>query len=211
MNRPMQLALVAAVAAAGLAAGYLVGRPSAVPPLALERATLFSAPRAVPDLVLVDQDGAPFGTAALAGRWNLLFFGFTHCPDVCPATLATLAAARRELADLPEDRQPRIIMITVDPERDTADKLKQYVGFFDPSLRGLTGDPDTIATLTSALGVAVRRGPADEHGYYTVDHTAALFLVDPQGDLAGILGTPHTPDGIAHDYRLIVEARGRRG
>jgi protein SCO1/2 len=208
MSRPLQIALVAAVAAAGLAAGYLVGRGPAEPPIPeLERATLFATPRALPVFSLTDQDGRPFGPAELRGRWSILFFGFTHCPDVCPATLATLAAARRELADLPAAAQPQVVLVTVDPERDTAAQLKAYVAFFDPAFAGVTGAPDAIAALTSQMGVAVRKGARDEHGNYTVDHTAALFLVNPDGALAGIFSTPHTPDGIAHDYRRILQAK----
>lgn len=207
MSRSLQILLIGAVAAAGLAAGYLVGRgPSPAP--ALEHATLFPVPREIPAFALVDQDGRPFGRAELEGRWTVLFFGFTHCPDVCPSTLATLAAARRELADLPAAVQPRVVLVTVDPQRDTAEKLKPYVGFFDPSFLGVTGAAEALSTLTTQLGVAVRQGPRDESGDYTVDHTAALFLVNPEGALVGIFSTPHTPDGIAHDYRRILEAKG---
>jgi protein SCO1/2 len=207
MSRHLQILLVAAVAAAGLAAGYLVGRgPSPAPPL--ENATLFATPRAVPDFSLVDQDGGAFVRSGLEGHWTLLFFGFTHCPDVCPSTLATLAAARRELADLPPTVQPRIVLVSVDPERDTPEQLKSYVAFFDPSFTGVTGAAEAISSLTAQLGVAVRQGPRDESGNYTVDHTAALFLVNPDAALVGIFSTPHTPDGIAHDYRRILESRG---
>ncbi len=209
MSRSLQILLVVAVAAAGLAAGYLVGRKPAPAPLpTLETATLFEAPRAVPGFALVDQDGLPFANARLQGRWSLLFFGFTHCPDVCPSTLATLAAARRELADLPMADQPQVVLVTVDPARDSVEVLRDYVRFFDPAFTGVTGDPATISALTAGLGVAVRQGPPDEAGHYNVDHTAALFLVDPRGALVGILSTPHTPDGIAHDYRRILEMRG---
>jgi protein SCO1/2 len=209
MSRPLQILLVVAVAAAGLAAGYFAGRgPAPAQAPDLENATLFPTPRAVPEFALVDQDGRPFRRSDLAGRWSLLFFGFTHCPDVCPSTLATLAAARRELADLPEPLRPRVVLVTVDPERDTAEALKTYVAFFDPSFTGVTGEAAAISTLTAQLGVAVRQGPRDEDGNYTVDHTAAVFLVDPDGALAGIFSTPHTPDGIAHDYRRILEAKG---
>ena len=208
MSRHIQILLVAAIAAAGLAAGYLVGRgPAEAPVPQLESATLFATPRALPVFSLTDQDGRPFGRTDLEGQWSILFFGFTHCPDVCPSTLATLAAARRELADLPEAAQPRVVLVTVDPERDTAEKLRAYVAFFDPAFAGVTGTPDAIASLTAQMGVAVRQGERDEFGNYTVDHTAALFLVDPDGALVGIFSTPHTPDGIAHDYRRILQAK----
>ena len=211
MNRSLQIALILAVAVAGLAAGYLLGRaPAQGPGLELERGTLFPTPRPLPAFELEDQDGRPFGPAELRERWSLLFFGFTHCPDVCPATLATLAATRRELADLPEALQPHMVLVSVDPQRDTPEKLKDYVAFFDPGITGVTGTPAAIADLTARLGVAVRTSATDDAGNYSVDHTASLFLVDPDGALSAILSTPHTPDGIAHDYRLIIAARGEQ-
>lgn len=206
MSYAPRIALLVIVALAGAAAGLWVGRyRSPEPPaLALERATLFPTPRAISPFQLVDDAGDAFGPDRLAGHWSLLFFGFTHCPDVCPSTLATLAAVRRELADLPASAQPRVYLVSVDPARDTPGRLAEYVKFFDPSFTGVTGTQESIESLTRAIGVAVVVNPADESGNYSVDHTASLFLVNPSGAVAGIFGAPHTTDGIAHDYRLIL-------
>ena len=123
----------------------------------------------------------------MRGRWTFVFFGFVNCPDVCPTTLATLAAVRNSLADLAEPYRPRVVLVSVDPARDTPAVLAQYVLHFDPSFVGVTGSPAALDTLTRALGVAVIVGPADAAGNYSVDHTAAVFLVDPEAPRRGSL------------------------
>ena len=210
MNLTPRIAVAVLVAAMAALAGMWLARQASQPPPALEHATVFPEARALPDFLLVDQHGKPFGRRQLAGQWSILFFGFTHCPDVCPGTLATLAAARRALADLPPAEQPAVVLVSVDPGRDTPASLAEYLGFFDPSFTGLSGQPGALELLTRELGVAVIIGEPDANGSYTVDHTAALFLVDPDGALAAVFGMPHTPEGIAHDYRLILGQSGRR-
>ncbi len=206
----MKRAHIAMVVLAGVVAGVLVAylvSNRAAPPPQLERATLFAEPRALPAFELIDQSGAPFGVQRLQGQWTFLFFGFVNCPDVCPTTLATLAQVRRALGDLPEPDQPGVVLVSVDPGRDTPPVLAQYVAHFDPSFAGVTGNPGAIESLTQALGVAVVVGLPVADGNYAVDHTAAVFLVDPEGRLAALFNTPHDPGAIARDYRRIVEAR----
>jgi len=209
MRAAPRFALLAAVAVLAALAGMWLARERPDPRLELEHATAFPSPRALPPFTLVDHRGAPFGPERLAGRWHVLFFGFTHCPDVCPSTLATLAAARRELADLPPADRPEVVLVSVDPQRDTPARLAEYVAFFDPSFVGVTGEPAMLESLTRELGVAVMVGEPDASGQYSIDHTATLFLVDPQGRLAAVFGMPHTPDGIAHDYRLVLDHAAR--
>ena len=194
--------------AAGALAGIWLARDGDEPQPPLEHATLYPMARPLPDFALRDQQGSPFGPARLAGRWSILFFGYTHCPDVCPATLAALAAARRELADLPPAQQPQVVLVSVDPARDTAGQLAGYTSFFDPAFIGVTGEAQELARLTGGIGVAVIPGAPDEHGQYTVDHTAALFLVNPAGAVAAVFSAPHSPDGIAHDYRTVMARIG---
>jgi protein SCO1/2 len=176
-----------------------------VPP-ALEQATVFQEPRALPEFALVDQAGRPFGPVRLRGQWTLVFFGFVNCPDICPTTLATLAAVRKSLADLPESDRPGVAFVSVDPGRDTPELIGQYVGHFDPAFVGATGSADDIEVLTRGLGVAVLFGPADVDGNYAVDHSAAVFLVDPDARVAALFNTPHEAGAIARDYRRIVAA-----
>jgi len=195
------------VAAAGIAGAWLAVIVNRAPqPPALERATLLHTPRPLPDLVLTDHTGTEFPTRRLAGGWTLLFFGFTNCPDVCPTTLATLVAAGRALADRPAASRPRVVLVSVDPARDSPDKLAAYLGHFDPAFLGLTGTATAIEALTRGLGVVVQAQPPDAYGNYAVDHSAAIFLLDPDGAMRAVFGSPHEADLIARDYRRIVAA-----
>ncbi len=205
MNRAQVAIVVLAGVAAGVVVAHFAGKRG-VPPPELERATLLAEPRALPAFALVDDAGAPFVPERLLGHWTFLFFGFVNCPDVCPTTLAQLADVRRQVAAGPDARPPEVVMVSVDPGRDTPAVLARYVAHFDPSFTGVTGDPASIGTLTDALGVAVFVGAPGADGSYAVDHTAALFLVDPEGRFAALFNTPHDAGAIARDYRAIVEA-----
>jgi protein SCO1/2 len=205
MPRLLVAAIVLAGIVAGIAASQFFLRADPTPP-ELERATMFAAKRALPEFALVDHAGRPFGPKRLHGQWTFLFFGFVNCPDVCPTTLATLAAAQRSLADLPAVLRPAVALVSVDPGRDTPDVLARYVTHFDPSFTGVTGKRESIDALTGGLGVAVMIGQADGDGSYSVDHSAAIFLVDPEGRVAALFSAPHEAGTIARDYRRIVAA-----
>jgi protein SCO1/2 len=206
----MKRAHVAIVVLAGALAGVLVAhllRNQAAPPPSLERATMYAERRALPAFELIDQDGAPFGPARMRGRWTFLFFGFVNCPDVCPTTLAMLADVRTRIATASAGEVPHVVLVSVDPARDTPPVLAQYVAHFDPSFTGVTGDPGAIDTLTRALGVAVAVGAPAADGSYAVDHTAAIFLVDPAGQVAALFNTPHEARAIVRDYLKIAGMR----
>lgn len=204
IQRATMAAAVAAAALAGALTAHLIAREPAQPELS--RATLIDPGRPLPEPALTDQLGRDFGLDRLRGRWTLLFFGFTHCPDVCPVTLATLAEARRLLAALPPEAQPAVAFVSVDPRRDTAAVLARYVGHFDPEFTGVTGGGDAVEAFTRALGVAVILGEPGADGGYTVDHSAAVFLVNPQAELVAVFGAPHEAAVIADDFRRIVAA-----
>ncbi len=206
MNRVLVAGVVIAGLLAGLAAAYFATRAHTAAPV-LEQATLFQEPRPLPAFTLTDQAGHPFGPVQMRGRWTLLFFGFVNCPDVCPTTLATLAAARKVLADLPAGERPAVAFVSVDPGRDTPAVLGQYVAHFDPSFVGATGARESIDALTRALGVAVIIGPASADGSYAVDHSAAIFLVNPEARVVALFGAPHEAGAIARDYRRVISAR----
>jgi len=207
MSRTQTIALAALVAIVAVAAGilsarWLLQRQVAAQPAT---ATLLSPPRPVPPLALVDQDNQPFDTARLRGGWSFVFFGFTSCPDVCPVTLSALAATNKLLADLPAALRPRVVMISVDPERDTPEHLAAYVKAFDPTFVGATGTKAAIDELAQRMGVLVAKRPL-EGGSYSVDHTTSVFLIDPDGALRALFSPPHTPKLIAEDYRRITGA-----
>jgi protein SCO1/2 len=206
MNRALVAAIVVAGLLAGVGAALLSKRERAAPP-ELERATLFAEPRALPAFSLVDASGKAFGPERLAGRWNFLFFGFVNCPDVCPTTLATLAAVKAALADLPGAERPGVAFVSVDPGRDTPEIIGRYVAHFDPAFVGATGTRESIDELAASLGVAVIVAPPAPDGSYAVDHSAAIFLVDPEARIAALFGTPHDAATIARDFRRIVAAR----
>ena len=205
MNRVLVAGVVIAGLVAGVAAAYFFTRIRATAPV-LEQATLFEKPRPLPAFTLADQAGHPFGPEQLRGRWSFVFFGFVNCPDICPTTLATLAATRQALEDLPVGKRPAVAFVSVDPGRDTPALLGQYVAHFDPAFVGATGTREAIDALTRALGVAVIIGPASADGSYAVDHSAAVFLVDPEARVVALFGAPHESGAIARDYRRVVAA-----
>jgi protein SCO1 len=142
------------------------------------------------DFVLQSATG-PVDTRSLRGMVLLVFFGYTHCPDICPASMAAGAQALNALA--PEERaKTRMIMISVDPERDTPAKLKDYAAFFQSDMMGVTGTPAEIAVVAKSFGAGYLRQAADADGNYAIDHSAHTYLVGPDGKLAATipLGTP---------------------
>lgn len=207
---PRTLLVLAACLAAALAGAYLarswLARSGAAP--VTEAAAVYAAPRPLPDFELLAHDGSRFDRARLLGRYTLVFFGFTNCPDLCPTTLAELARAERLLADLPAARRPAVVMVSVDPGRDTPAVLGRYVPHFDPAFVGATGPDAAIAALAAALGAAYQKG-AEVDGSYAVDHTAAVFLIDPEARLLAVFPAPHAAGTIAADYRRILAAAGR--
>lgn len=202
---------VALVGIVAIGAGVLLARslqslPEPVAAIATQQATVLTPPQPLPPPVFIDQHGADFGAEQLAGRWNLLFFGFTNCPDICPLTLALLAQVEKRLADLPEAQRPQIILVSADPKRDTPERLTTYLNSFSPTFIGLTGDEATIHDFALKMHVPVAIVPLGEDNY-TVDHSAAVFVVDPQVRLRALASAPHTVDVLASDYRAIVAAQ----
>jgi len=138
---------------------------------------------------LVDQNGKPFGDADLKGKWHLIFFGYTHCPDACPTTLNELSLALDRLGE--QRDQVAIVLITVDPERDTPDVLKSYVGNFDAPITALTGTEQAVAQAARAYRVYYAKHPLPNGGY-DMDHSAVIYVIDPQGRFTATF-TPDTP------------------
>ncbi len=208
MSLPRKLlppALMALALIAGLASWQLIDRPPP-PPVLSGHTTLLPEPRPIGAVSLVDQDGRPFDTAAFRGHWSLLFFGYTHCPDVCPTTLADLANTQKRLAALPHrGGQPRVVFVSVDPERDRGEPLGRFVRYFDKDFIGVTGTPEALAEFTRRLGVVYRKvpGPGDGDGYL-VDHSAAVLLIDPRARLHAVMTPPHDPEAMAGDLAQIL-------
>ena len=209
MSRTQTIALAALVAIVAVAAGILSARwvlqRQAGAQIGVATATVLSPPRPLPPLALVDDANQPFDATRLRGRWSFMFFGFTSCPDVCPVTMAALAETSKLLAGLPEKLRPQVVMISVDPQRDTPEQLAGYVKAFDPTFVGATGTKAAIDEFALRMGVAAAKRPLDG-GSYSVDHTTSVFLIDPDGALHALFSAPHTPKLIAADYRRITGA-----
>jgi protein SCO1 len=147
---------------------------------------------------LIDQNGKAVSDQDLKGRPFLVFFGFTHCPDVCPTTLFDVSEMLRALG--PDADRTRAIFITVDPERDTPAVMKDYLSSFDPHLSGLTGDPAAIATVAKAYRVYYKKVPLDG-GEYTMDHTAIVYLMDKEGRFVSPFSLKRGTEAAAADLR----------
>lgn len=154
------------------------------------------------DFALADHTGKPRTLADFRGKAVVIFFGFTQCPDVCPTALAMLAEARRKLGADADRVQG--IFITLDPERDHADLLSRYVTAFDPSFLGLAGDADATAKVAKEFKVIYQKSPGRTPESYTIDHTAAMFVFDPQGRLRLYVSHGQGADTLAHDLREIL-------
>lgn len=151
--------------------------------------------RSLPGLALTNQDGQAQAVDQLKGQWSLLFFGYTFCPDICPATLAQL---RQLKGMLPAETQAqlRVVLVTVDPHRDNPEQLKKYLGFFDPAFMGLTGAQEDLQKLAGAVSIPYI--PADtSKENYTVDHSGNLVIIGPDGTQRGFIRAPLNNDKLA--------------
>ncbi len=167
---------------------------------------VYPEPKPFSGFVLNDHKGDEIKIDDFADQWTLIFFGFTHCPDVCPTTLAELKGAYKILAERQITNTPKVLFVSVDPERDTNQTLKDYIHFFNPEFNAATGNDANLLALTSQVGVAFHIG-AHETGdmNYTVDHTAAIFVVNPKKQLYGLFRTPHEANKIVEDLILLSQ------
>lgn len=165
---------------------------------ALDRTVIAAArrePLAVPPLQ--GADGKPFAAERLHGRWSLLFFGYTSCPDVCPTTLQALARFARDPAGGIATGETQVVFVSVDPERDTPQRVAAYLGAFDARFVGATGEREAIARFTQAARAGF------EASGTRIDHSTSLFVVDPDGRLAGVLLRPADPERIRADLAAL--------
>ena len=213
-NRTTAWILVAALAAGLglLAAFHFLGRVDAPAAPPLQAVTLLPQPRELPAFNLRQSDGTPLVAGELAGHWTLVFLGFTFCPDVCPTTLAELAQAQKQWESMPESTRPRVLFVSVDPERDTPGKTGEYAHAFHPDTLAATADVPALEKFATSLGFVFMKAPGAnfEHNPqdYSVDHSAHIAVLDPQGRLAGLIRPPLQPQAIAADL-ITLDAMGR--
>jgi protein SCO1/2 len=195
-NRHTWTILTVAAVFAALAGFWLARELDSSGPT-LASGTWLPRPKTIEGVQLTDTSGHPFTSQQLRGQPSLVFFGFTHCPDVCPTTLVKLAQITKA-AQVPN---LRVLVVTVDPERDTPNVLSAYVHAFDPGFIGLTGDPQAIKNIAGEFNVAVSRVDLPG-GDYTMDHSAVVFLLDDAGRIVGIFTPPFETEKFASDLRL---------
>lgn len=160
------------------------------------------------DVTLLDQDGRAVRLADFTGKVRMIFFGFTHCPDVCPTGLSTMSLLLEEMGEAARD--VRVLFITVDPERDTPEVMRDYVSNFANGIVGLTGSPEQIAAAAAAFRAYVRKVP-QEDGTYTVDHTASILLLDRAGSFRGTIDIHESPSSAAEKVRRLLGRRTQSG
>lgn len=197
------LVLVAGLAAiVGVLAGALLLQPAAPPEL--RTGTLLGEPRPLPEFQLTAGSGEPFTREDFKGEWQLVFFGFTHCPDVCPNTLFLLDRMREQLAQQSVN-PPNVVFVSVDPERDDPAQVAEYVDYFNETFIGVTahgGNTEALQRLTKAMSVAYEFQA--EGDSYTVIHSSALLLVNPDAQLHAIFTPPLETEDIAADIAALV-------
>jgi protein SCO1/2 len=206
MNSPSRTILIVSLLAIALAGGWLLSQSLSSRTAAPEHATRLPEPMPLPDFLLSDQDGNPVDRDYFRGHWTMVFFGFTHCPDICPATLQIMSAARQRLAEEDSDAVlPEILLISIDPDRDTTDLLKQYVGHFGEAVSGATGSLDELQKLTGPIGIFFEKELTGD-GNYQVAHSAQIIVIDDEGRYAAVFGAPHTVEKLAQDMPRISGA-----
>jgi len=213
-NRTIGIILLIAVAAGlGLFAAQRFFVPSGDQPGAMtatRTATMYPTPRPIPDVSLRQSDGTELTLEELKGHWTLVFLGFTFCPDVCPTTLAELAKAQKQWEALPLRTRPRVLLVSVDPERDTPEILGAYARGFHPETLAATADTEVLEDFATSIGFVFMKvpGPNIEQNPddYTMDHSSGIALIDPQGRMAGLVRAPLDPALIASDLMALREA-----
>lgn len=203
--RMVRLSIAALLLAGGVtaAAGFALRESSDIPKEL--RGTVLSEPVVLDRVTLAAKDGA----VELPGQedhrgWTLLTLGFTHCPDVCPFVLGNLAEVERRLKmALPAGASPRVVFLSVDPERDQPSHLADYVSYFSPDFLGVTGPRDQLDRFIAQLGAFYRHDPKDADGAYTVAHSAEVYLLDPRGRLFARFTPPIDPDRMVRDFTRI--------
>ncbi len=206
MIRSKTLVLLLAGAVA-LGSGIWLGQRLMQPPAPPEIVGIYlPEARPLPDFELVHESGRAFGPADLRDRWTFVYFGYTYCPDACPLTLAQLNIIDRNLVEAGDSTPTGYLLISVDPRRDTPDRLAEYTKFFNPGFEGVTGDEEQLDKLAGSMGVLFRvpKEPEDPE-HYLVDHSSTVLLINPDGALQAVFTPPQDPAAMTDDYRRIRE------
>ncbi len=195
-------ALVVIGAALGVMSAKYQHQPPGPRPADIE-GLLWPKPKTLTPFTAIDHKNNTFTLSGLNGKWSFLFFGYTNCPDVCPITLSVMDKVHQALARSENPPDMQTLFISVDPERDTPEKLDQYVTYFNPGFIGLGGSVEQVRGLTKQIGVAYYLNKTSDTENYLVDHSASLFLIDPKGRLIAIFSAPHEAAPITSKFNQI--------
>ncbi len=182
----------------GLVAQQFKNRPVNLPQF--EQLVILPTPKTLGPVNFTDHNNEAFTAQNFANKWTILFFAFTNCPDICPSTLHTMKTVKQDLVKAGVWSQFQLAMVTVDPARDSTERLKQYVPFFDTEFIGLRADEQYTSEFAKSVGILFFKGETLENGGYDVDHGAALILINPQGEFAGAFNAPHTQNVLTADF-----------
>ena len=208
------LYILAAALAAGLglwAAQTRYAQPAATAIPAMRSVTLFPGSRVLQPYKLNAADGSTITPATMRGHWTLVFLGFTHCPDVCPTTLQTLGQAEKAWTAMPLATRPRVLFVSVDPDQDTPKIVGDYAHYFGKDILGATADPATLTNFARSLGMVYMKVPTTG-GHYTIDHSASVSVLDPDGNMAGLIrpeaapAPAFDPVAIGADMKALTES-----
>lgn len=170
----------------------------------------FPAARTLPDFTLRQADGTPLVRDELKGHWTLVFLGFTSCPDVCPTTLTELSAAQKQWESVPDSLRPRVLFVSVDPDRDPPTRLGGYAHAFHQDTLAATADTPSLERFATSLGLVFEKVPgkhyADNPNDYSMAHSASIAVLDPQAQLVGLIHPPLKPQAIASDFLTLTQA-----
>jgi len=180
------------------------GAETSLPVAAMQAGTPLPHPKVLSPFTLTDQDAQPFGLEELKGRWSFVSIGFTACGGVCPTNMATYRAIHQEIGTAGAEQAVNFLFISVDPERDSPEQLRQYVHRFDPRFLGATGSHAQLQPLVRELGLMYGRS-GEESGAmgYMVDHSASILLLDPQARLVAVFSWPHNSTAMAADFGVL--------
>ena len=195
----LYIILAAFAAGFGLwAAQNLFNKPQRESATTMQTVRMFPQIRAIPDFALQSADGKLINKATLSKHWTVVFLGFTLCPDICPTTLADLSKAQKIWETLPSETRPRVLFISVDPERDTPKAIAEYAAFFHKDTLTATAQEPALTEFVQSLALVYAKMPL-ENGDYTMDHSATIVVLNPQGNEVGIIRPPFMPQKIAAD------------
>lgn len=186
----------------GLAVSSLIWGPK---PVQLKSGSLLSPPRVIPEFApMTADDGSAFTHASFSGHWTLLYPGYTHCPDVCPTTLALLGALTR--ARVQAKHPVQIVFLSVDPARDTPQRLRDYVHAFNPQFHGITAQEPALAAFSKIFGIAYSKAASADAGQYEMDHSSTLILIDPKVRIVAYFTPPFELPTLESDLHAAVSA-----